>query len=328
VSQDQSDRFPPVTSVAAAAPEIGTVAAPDTLSAGWLQQPERGSVIAIRLMVGLALLLGRRIARLLLIPAVLHFLVFADQARDASRNYLRRVLGRPAGFRDLFRHYFTFATVALDRFFLLKERYHLYETQIHGEDLLKQILASGKGCLLLGAHMGSFEILRALGTSNRVEMGLVMYEENARMVNTMARAINPELAKCIIPLGRFDSMLKVQERLQNNQWVGILGDRTLDAADMQPVEFLGEQTLLPTAPFRIALMLKCPVVMMLGLYRGGNRYELFFEQLFDPRQVSRAERSVAVEAAVRRFAARLEHYCRDAPYNWFNFYDFWRSHPR
>src|SRR5690349_14661173 len=131
-------------------------------------------------MVGLALLLGRRIARLLLIPAVLHFLVFADQARDASRNYLRRVLGRPAGFRDLFRHYFTFATVALDRFFLLKERYHLYETQIHGEDLLKQILASGKGCLLLGAHMGSFEILRALGTSNRVEMGLVMYEENAR----------------------------------------------------------------------------------------------------------------------------------------------------
>src|SRR5262249_28945581 len=198
-----------------------------------------------------------------------------------------------------------------------------------GEDLLEEILNAGQGCLLLGAHMGSFEILRALGTTNRIEVAVVMYEENARMVNTLARAINPELAKCIIPLGRFDSMLKVQERLQGNQWVGILGDRTLDAADaMQEVTFLGETAALPTAPFRIALMLKRPVVLMLGLYRGGNRYELYFEKLFDPVGVERTERASAVEKAVRLYATRLEHYCREAAYNWFNFYDFWRLDPR
>jgi predicted LPLAT superfamily acyltransferase len=298
------------------------------VSQDWLEQPERGSVLAIRIMVGLALFVGRRIARLTLIPFVLHFLLFGQKARAASRQYLQRVLAQPVGFRQLFRHYFTFATVAMDRFFLLKERYGLYETRIHGEELLHQILKSGQGCLLLGAHMGSFEILRALGTANHVDVGLVMYEDNARMVNTVARAINPEIAKCIIPLGRFDSMLKVQERLQNNQWIGILGDRTLDADGMQEVTFLGEKTTLPTAPFRIALMLKCPVVLMLGLYRGGNRYELYFEQLFDPRAVARPERSAAVEDAVRLYASRLEHYCRDAPYNWFNFYDFWHAHPR
>jgi predicted LPLAT superfamily acyltransferase len=298
------------------------------MSQDWLEQPERGSVLAIRAMVGLGLFVGRRIARLTLIPFVLHFLLFGRKARAASRQYLQRVLFQPVGFRQLFRHYFTFATVAMDRFFLLKERYGLYQTRIHGEELLHEILKSGQGCLLLGAHMGSFEILRALGTANHVDVGLVMYEDNARMVNTVARAINPEIAKCIIPLGRFDSMLKVQERLQNNQWIGILGDRTLDAEGMQEVTFLGEKTQLPTAPFRIALMLKRPVVLMLGLYRGGNRYEIYFELLFDPRKVTRPERSAAVEDAVRLYAARLEHYCRDAPYNWFNFYDFWHAHPR
>jgi predicted LPLAT superfamily acyltransferase len=322
----------PDPKLSAATPIAGVVSAGEPtseLDAAWLKQPERGSVLAIKLIVALALLLGRRVARvLLLVPVTLHLLIFADKARDASRAYLKRVLNQPVGFRHLFRHYFTFATVALDRFFLLKERYHLYRTTIEGEELLREILASGKGCLLLGAHMGSFEILRALGTRNHVEMGLVMYEENARMVNTVARAINPELAKCIIPLGRFDSMLKVQERLQQNQWVGILGDRTLDAGAMQPVQFLDEETLLPTAPFRIALMLKCPVVFMLGLYRGCNRYELHFEQLFNGAQVNREERAAAVEEAVQRFAARLEHYCKEAPYNWFNFYDFWHSHPR
>jgi predicted LPLAT superfamily acyltransferase len=298
------------------------------LSQAWLEQRERGSVLAIRVIVGVALLMGRRAARMVLVPATLHFLMFGAKARAASRDYLQRVLAQPAGFRQLFRHYFTFATVALDRFFLLKERYRLYETRVHGQDVLEQIRKSGQGCLLLGAHMGSFEILRALGTSNRIEVGLVMYEDNARMVNTVARAINPEIAKCIIPLGRFDSMLKVQERLQHNQWVGILGDRALDAEAMQEVMFLGEKTMLPTAPFRIALMLKRPVVLMLGLYRGGNRYELYFEKLFDPAEVSRAQRNAAVEQAVHLYAARLEHYCRDAPYNWFNFYDFWHTHPR
>ena len=298
------------------------------MSQAWLEQQERGSILAIRLMVGLALLVGRRIARLLLVPVTLHFLLFGDKARAASLDYLRRVLAQPVGFRQRFRHYFAFATVALDRFFLLKERYELYETRVHGEELLQQILKSGQGCLLLGAHMGSFEILRARGTANRIEVGLVMYEDNARMVNTVARAINPEIAKCIIPLGRFDSMLKVQERLQGNQWVGILGDRTLDAEATQEVTFLGDKTTLPTAPFRMALMLKRPVVLMLGLYRGGNRYELYFEKLFDPTEVSRAERTAAVEEAVRLYASRLEHYCRDAPYNWFNFYDFWHTHPR
>jgi len=97
---------------------------------------------------------------------------------------------------------------------------------------------------------------------------------------------------------------------------------------MQEVTFLGEKTTLPTAPFRIALMLKRPVVLMLGLYRGGNRYEIYFEKLFDPAMVTRAERPLAIEKALHLYAARLEHYCRQAPYNWFNFYDFWRTHPR
>jgi predicted LPLAT superfamily acyltransferase len=31
-----------------------------------------------------------------------------------------------------------------------------------------------------------------------------------------------------------------------------------------------------------------------------------------------------IEQALKRYAQRLEHYCRMAPYNWFNFYDFWK----
>jgi predicted LPLAT superfamily acyltransferase len=298
------------------------------MSQAWLEQRERGSIIAIRLIVRIALLLGRPIARFALFPVCLYFLLFSVKSRSGSRKYLARVLGRPPRYADLFRHYFTFGCVALDRFFLLKDRYELFEIRIHGAELLQRTLDRGQGCLLLGAHLGSFEILRAMGTSNQIEVGMVMYEDNARMVNTVAKAINPALADRIIPLGRFDSMFKVQERLQRSAWVGILGDRTLDNEDLLPVPFLGEAALFPTAPFRIALMLKRPVVFMVGLYRGGNRYDLYFEKLLEPDAVDRSRRAAVIEGALHLYVQRLEHYCRQAPYNWFNFFDFWnrRSH--
>jgi len=183
-------------------------------------------------------------------------------------------------------------------------------------------MSLGQGCLLLGAHLGSFEILRARG-ANQVDVGLMMYEDNARMVNSVAKAINPALAGNVIPLGRVDSLLKVQERMHRTSCVGMLGDRTLIEEGQVRVQFLGETAFFPPAPFRIALALKRPVVLMLGLYRGGNRYELYFEKLFEPAEVGRGKRADAIEHAVRLYAQRLEHYCRKAPYNWFNFYDFW-----
>ena len=277
------------------------------------------------MLVAVALLLGRRVARLVLYPVCLYFLVSASNPRAASRQYLRKVLRRAPRFSDLFRHFFAFGAVGLDRVYLLKDRVELFESEIFGEDVLLDVTRGGQGCFLLGAHLGSFEILRAFGTSKHLRIGLVMYEENVRMVNTVLKAINPALAEDVISLGRFDSMLKVEERLRQSQWVGMLGDRALDEEAQVRVPFLGEDAGFPTAPFRLALMLKRPVVLMVGLYRGGNRYEMHFEKLFEPRDVERADRAGAIERAVRLYAQRLEHYCGQAPYNWFNFYDFWNG---
>ena len=41
--------------------------------------------------------------------------------------------------------------------------------------------------------------------------------------------------------------------------------------------------------------------------------------------IPRQDRAQALDAVIGRFAARVEHYIRVAPYNWFNFYDFWQQ---
>ncbi len=288
-----------------------------------MDQRELGTIAAIRIVVGMMLRVGRPLARLTRYPVCLYYLLFFPKARKASRDYLARVLPREPTLRDIFQHFMAFATIAMDRFFLLKERYDLFNIELHGEDVLKEVLERGQGCLLLGAHIGSFEVLRALGTTNQIEVAVVMYQENARMVNRVAKAINPALAESIISLGHFDSMLKVQERLERSQWVGILGDRALTKESQTRVPFLGDTAAFSTATFQISLALKRPVIFMVGLYRGGNRYDLHFEKLLDPISVGRADRAEAIDQAVRAYVQRLEWCCKEAPYNWFNFYDFW-----
>ncbi|MEO5766442.1 MAG: acyl-CoA synthetase [Casimicrobiaceae bacterium] len=291
----------------------------------WMRRTERGSAATVRLMTWISLRLGRRAGRSLLPLIVAYFLLAAASARRASREYLRRALGREPGGRDLYRHLHHFASTIHDRIYLLNDRFDLFDVETHGGELIGDLLADGRGVLLMGAHLGSFEVLRSIA---RKELGhdvaMVMYEENARKVSAAIAATNPAARPDIIALGRADSMLRVRERLEQGAIVGVLADRTLGGDAITPVSFLGAPAAMPTGPFRMAAMLRQPVIFMAGLYLGKNRYRIHFETLADFSAVTAKGRDAAVREAVERFAALLERHCRAAPCNWFNFYDFWQ----
>lgn len=280
----------------------------------------------LRVMTWISLRLGRRLARGVLHLIAAYFLLFSPASRAASGDYLRRALGRPARWRDMYRHFFTFAATVHDRVYLINGRFDMFDIEVHGEDTLRSLLADGKGAFLIGAHLGSFEVIRALGWNNTdLRIAMVMHEDNARRLNAMLAAINPEAVQDIIGLGHIDSMLKVRERLDGGGVVGMLADRTPGNEVRHPVKILGADVNLPSGPFRIAALLGRPVVFMTGLYLGENRYTIHFDTLADFSVVARDQRDAAMETAIHRYAALLDQYCRKAPYNWFNFFDFWSS---
>ncbi|MHB1188115.1 LpxL/LpxP family acyltransferase [Thiobacillus sp.] len=304
------------------APERARQASP---RAEWVRRPERSNRAMLRLMTWISLRLGRAPARFVLAGISLYFLLFTPAAKAASRAYLRRALGREPRFADLFRHFHSFASTIHDRVFLLNGRFDLFQVEVHGKAVIDEVLAAGRGAILMGAHLGSFEAVRAIGRRQPgLRVAMVMYEENARKLNAALAAINPAAVQDIIPLGQLDSMLRVQACLDQGMVLGVLGDRTLGGDPTVRVPFLGTDAEFPVGPMRLAAMLKRPVLFMSGLYLGGNRYAIHFERLADFSDVERPERDTAVQAAVVAYAACLERHCRAAPYNWFNFFDFWR----
>jgi predicted LPLAT superfamily acyltransferase len=298
-------------------------------SAHWRQRPERSHTAIMKLMVLISLRLGRRLSRVVLHGIAAYFLLFAPQARRASARYLRRLFGRPARIGEQYRHFLTFASTVHDRIYLLNDRFDLFDIRIVGESLIRRHVDAGRGILLMGGHLGSFEAMRAIGRHHTdLKVCMVMYAEPAAKLSAVLAAINPAAVQDIVPLGQMQSMLELSERLEAGQMAGMLCDRNGGDGPDRHHDFLGAPADFPLGPFRLAAMLRRPVVFMTGLYLDGNRYEIHFEELADFSGVERADREAAIQTAQANYVGRLEHFCRYAPFNWFNFFDFWQPAAR
>ena len=300
---------------------------------GWTGQRERSNLTTQRLMRWIALTAGRRVSRALLHPIVFYFVIAGGDQRRQSRRYLDRVLGRAATWRDVHRHFFAFAATVLDRVYLLRERFDEFEVEARGVETVLAPISRGEGVLACGAHLGSFEALRMIGHDKGLRVAMIMYEDNARLINETLAAIAPNAKLHTIALGRVDAMLTLRRWLDEGGVAGMLADRTLPGHALPSrtqrsksvvLPFLGAPARFADGPFRLAAMLRRKVVFMAGLYRDGRRYELHFAELADFSIAGPgADRDIAVRAALERYVATLEAMCRSAPYNWFNFYDFW-----
>jgi predicted LPLAT superfamily acyltransferase len=296
------------------------------MSQAWQRRPEGGGRFAIGLIHAIARVGGRTISRLLLLPITLYFLLVRGPERRASRAFLTRVTGRRASLWQVARHLHCFASTILDRVFLLSGQLRSFEVRVTGLDELHACLDEGNGMLLFGSHHGSFEVLRVLSLERPdVQLRVVMDRHQNAVITQLLEALSPEIARTVID-ARQDGLaitLAIHEATRANALVGLLVDRAKAGEPTTAVPFFGEDAEFPDSPFLIAATLRVPVVISFGLYRGGRRYDLHFESFAVEQNVPRAQRREALRRMQVRYAQRLEHYVRSAPYNWFNFFDFW-----
>lgn len=296
--------------------------------AEWRNIPEAGTVFGIRMLVLLARTFGRRIAGWLLYVVALYYAIVRGIARRASRDYLRRV-GQRATFADVVRHLHTFAQVSLDRLFFLTERWESFRFEQRNHDRLVEAGMTGRGALLLGAHLGSFEVMRCRAKEFGVPVNVVVDFSNAERLNRVLRSLAPDAETRMISLVEdpLAAMLAIRAAIERGELVAILGDRQPAAkpgnARVVMSPFLGAEAAFPAGPWLLAHTLRCPVYFVAGVYTRPNHYALHFDLLADEVRLDRRDRAAALAGYVRAYAAMLETHVRSAPLNWFNFFDFW-----
>ncbi len=305
---------------------------------GWREHPERGSVLGIRLLHLVLDILGREFLGFVLWPVCVYFALFAKNASAASIAYLQR-MQLPHDFWSVVRHLWTFARVSVDRTLFLAGQTDQFDVHTHGHETM-MALAEGQanktqGALLLGAHLGSFEAMRALAVEYEFPVAIVADSGNAKRINGIFAELHPNLHLDVIEHNPDNGiwMLDVKDRTDHGRLVALLSDRVpagVEARGQSPsypravrVDFLGGTASFPTGSFIMAHVAKCPVYVVFALFDGGRRYDVYCELLAERVELPRDNREAALTAYVQKYADRVAAHVRMAPWNWFNFYDFW-----
>ncbi|MDI6955824.1 glycosyltransferase family 2 protein [Pantoea sp. Pa-EAmG] len=307
--------------------------------AHWAATPERRGQWGLRFMLWLYQRAGRLPFILLLWPVVAVYWLSGRAARAASQQWLTRVqavahqqqiaLARPL---SSYRHFLRFGNSMLDK--VASWRGDLQwgrdiDFAPGAETVIRA--AEGKGQLILASHLGDIEACRAMAKQvSGLVINALVFTDNAQRFRAVLESIAPQAGVNLLPVSDIgpDTAILLQQKLDAGEWVAIVGDRTAvqrqRGGERRVVwsEFMGQPAPFPQGPFVLAAALRCPVLLMFALRQQG-KLRVHCEAFADPLPLPRNGRQQALQVAVDRYAARLQHHALLAPLDWFNFYDFW-----
>ena len=307
----------------------------------WYNIEEGGVLWGMRMLVGAYRLFGRWLFTILLYPVIAYYIAFNRNARKASREYLTRLNAFDSNCqvaptaRNTYKHFINFAHSVLDRISAWTGVLTLEDLVFeHREDLARP-LQRGQGVLLIGSHLGCLEVCRAFASlKDDIRLNVLVHTRNAERMNRLLKPLNMDHQLELIEVTNINpgTAVMLNTRIQNGEIVVVVGDRVPVATEANPasaqqastltVEFLGAPARFPRGPWVLAHLLKCPVLTLFCIKRDG-KYHVHCEPFAERIHLPRANREENMKREVQRYVARLEHYCKVVPLQWYNFYPFW-----
>lgn len=189
--------------------------------------------------------------------------------------------------------------------------------------MIDNMLASGKGILLIAGHFGNWEIgglmLRAYG----YPLTVLAMQHAADEANKIRQDVRTKLGIETIEVRQsMETALQIRRQIADKRIIAILMDRYVDR-DRVPVTFFGRRAYFLRTPALMAYMTGAPMFPVAIVRKGPGAFRVVPSE---PIYVSReGDRDEEVAKAAQTFATHLEGLIRQAPQCWYQFYPFWAA---
>ena len=291
----------------------------------WITTRERGSTWLIKFMIWLCQRRRRWLVNLLLYPIAAYFFITARSAHRASNHFFTLAKGQ-ARWSDYYRQLLCFSRCLVDRVTILIGGADQFEVRSSGREALMEARQEGRGLIMLGSHLGSFEACKLLARDRMdIDIHIVAYFAGSTKIRQALDAIDPQLQQNFIDPTEPDAVFQMRDVIDNGGILAILGDRTGIGERQVAVNFMGEPAWLPTGSYYLASILHCPIFCFFGLRVDHYLYETYVINLAEHIKLVRGQREQQAQVYAQQYADLLADKAREYPYNWFNFYEFWNE---
>lgn len=301
------------------------------MSKKWADLPERGSFGAMLIGIRILNWFGYGAGLLVCFFSVSYFFITGSRSRRASRQYLEQLhLSAPQSHPKpnlwrIFLHHWHFGLNVVDRAWFWRGNLDKFTFTNEGKEYL--LKPSEKGMLLVGAHFGSFDAMRAFSHDKGLKLNVVMHRAHAQNINALFARLNPDADVKVIELDGADvnEIFALKEKVDQGEIVALLADRPAPYGSqrLSEVNFLGGRAGFPQNPWILASLLECPVYTAIGVRVGLRHYHFQVKPVAEKIELPRRQRQERIQSYINDYVKRLEQLCLDYPYQWFNFYNFW-----
>lgn len=197
-----------------------------------------------------------------------------------------------------------------------------------GHEVIEQVLAGGKGVILISAHLGNWELAAYclggfISKGKRIPVNAVMFKgESEKVERQLKKASGEPPFRVIASNDSLQASIECMNALRRGEVVAIHGDRVLGAAAVS-VPFLGHEARFPIGPFVLAANTGAPVVFTFANRLGVRKYALMARGPYTFKFENRTQRDANLKQWVAQYAGLLEGLLQKYPLQWHNFYSFW-----
>lgn len=309
---------------------------PDNPPKHWAALEETSLVWGIKALVWIYRIFGRWAFRLVLMPVVSFYFFTGTIARNASRDYLRRLkqyfpdLRISGGWWQSYRHFLGFGETLLDKIIAWMGYIDAGRIDFPNRPLLLELLEQKRGAMLVSGHIGNLEICQAIANlRGHIRLNILVHTRHAEKFNRLLGGTTGSATIKLIQVTELNPAIAIelQEKIEGGEFLVMVGDRVpVQGGRTITVPFLGADAAFPQGPYLLASLLRCPV-FTLFCYASQGRYTIDLQPFADAIRIPRAEpqRRDMLKTLARRYAEQLETHCRIAPLQWFNFYPYWQT---
>jgi predicted LPLAT superfamily acyltransferase len=288
----------------------------------------RGGLIGYKIFIAVLKYLGLSFAYFLLRFVAFYFFVTAPASfRNILYFYRKRLgLGLTGSVAGIYRNYYVFGQVILDRTASLGGFDAHFTFDFEGEDHLRKMVSDKTGGLLISAHCGNFEMAGHMLERLDTRVNIVMLDaEHQRIKNYLSTFTRKSFT--IIPIQEDNSHIyAISRALENHEIVCLHGDRFVPGSKTLSCDFLGEKARFPTGPFYLAMKYGVPVSFVFAMKECSRHYHFYATPpLLYSQQASPSGRDNMLKQIIGDYIEAMEKKVREYPYQWFNYYNFWKA---